>query len=366
MATISENLEILKTAKTSIKSAIEGKGQDLTDVPFTQYGEKIASIQASENLDTELNEQDALLEELHTIVDELPETGIDLGQTTATIDDVREGKVFVNSKGQTVTGTYKDMLQKVVDTAPANKACQYLFYNYGGTDLDFIKDLDVSRATSTNYMFAGCGSISNMSFSLNSSNATTMRNMFSSCSLLQTIPKLDTSKTEDMSYMFESCQNLKSVTELDTKHVYHMSKMFTRCSNLETVSGIDLINGNTLTNMFDGCSKLKNLTLKNIKKSITIGSGTSYGHLLTLDSLLNTIKELWTNTDSSTLTLTMGTTNTAKLADVYVKLIPITDEMRAEDEYIDNKAPFEVCESTDEGAMLITEYVTTVKKWTLA
>jgi hypothetical protein len=108
------------------------------------------------------------------------------------------------------------------------------------------------------------------------------------------------------------------------------------------------------------------LEVKNIKSTFQIGSGTSWGHLLTLDSLLNAIKELWIKTGTSTSKLMMGTANIEKLADVYVKLIDITDEMRAEDEYIDNKAPFVQCESTDEGAMLITEYVTTVKNWQLA
>ena len=48
-----------------------------------------------------------------------------------------------------------------------------------------------------------------------------------------------------------------------------------------------------------------------------------------------------------------------------MKLVDITDEMRAEDEFIDLKKPFVVCESTDEGAMSVTEYVTS-KNWQLA
>ena len=115
-------------------------------------------------------------------------------------------------------------------------------------------------------------------------------------------------------------------------------------------------------NMFYLCSALTNCFLRNIKVNLTVGSGTTYGHLLTLESLLFMIKEL-INVGSSR-TFTIGTANLNKLTNVYVKTIEITDEMRAEDEYIDLKLPFEVCESTDEGARLITSYVTS-KKWVL-
>lgn len=56
MATISENLEALKVAKANIKSAIEEKGQDLTDVPFTQYGEKILNIVSGSSSSPKFNE----------------------------------------------------------------------------------------------------------------------------------------------------------------------------------------------------------------------------------------------------------------------------------------------------------------------
>ena len=47
METIAENLQVLNEAKLAIKSAIEEKGQDLTDVPFTAYASKIAEISSN-------------------------------------------------------------------------------------------------------------------------------------------------------------------------------------------------------------------------------------------------------------------------------------------------------------------------------
>lgn len=103
-----------------------------------------------------------------------------------------------------------------------------------------------------------------------------------------------------------------------------------------------------------------NCYLRNIKTNLQVGSGTSYGHLLTLDSLTHLIYEL--RDTGSLKTLTVGSANLEKLANVYVKTVDITDEMRAEDDLIDEKLPFVVCESTDEGAMLIIDYAV-FKNW---
>ena len=162
--------------------------------------------------------------------------------------------------------------------------------------------------------------------------------------------------------MFINCSSLTTIPQLDTSNVTSMSYMFNGCSSLTTILQLDTSNVTNMNSMFNGCVKMTNLSIKNIKVDLQVGSGTSYGHLLTVDSLLGLCKELITT--SSSKSLTIGSANLNKLANVYVKRITITDEMREEDPLIDQKIPFEVCDSTDEGAVLITNY-TKSKKWTL-
>lgn len=213
--------------------------------------------------------------------------------------------------------------------------------------------------------------------------------LFSGCYNLSSLPKEIKGKFTSLSYTFNNNCNLKKFPIMDTKDVQNFTSAFSGVTLVE-FSGIDFRSGTIFTNTFNLGSQLRKMTgvdfrsattigtifqfsyiltvleIKNINAALQIGSGTSYGHLLTLDSLLNTIKELWDNTEGETTkTLTVGSANLTKLANIYVKLIDITDEMRAEDEFIDLKLPFVVCESTDEGAMLITDYVQS-KNWTLA
>jgi hypothetical protein len=83
-----------------------------------------------------------------------------------------------------------------------------------------------------------------------------------------------------------------------------------------------------------------------------IASGSTYGHLLTVDSLVGIIQEL-VNVNASK-TLTIGAANLAKLNGLYCKVIDDTTE----------KITMELCESTDEGAITLKEYAA-LKRWTL-
>ena len=221
---------------------------------------------------------------------------------------------------------------------------------------------DTSNVTKMGGMFHSCKALTSVPL-FDTSQATVMSNLFFSCGALTTVPLFDTSKVTNMSNMFNSCGALTTVPLFDTSKVTNISSMFSNCGALITVPAFDCRSCTNFNYMVEWCPALTEMWLRNIKANLQVSNGTSYGHLLTVDSLTHLIYEL--RRQSSAKTLTIGSANLEKLANVYVKAIDITDEMRAEDDLIDEKYPFVVCESTDEGAMLITSYASTIKNWTI-
>jgi surface protein len=218
-------------------------------------------------------------------------------------------------------------------------SAKYLFYEFGGTSVDeLLADADTSNATDMTDMFYSCKALTSVPL-FDTSNATKMYEMFYACNALKSVPLFNTSKCGDIGNMFYSCYALQTVPALDVRETY------------------------TLSNLVRYCYKLTECWIRNIKVNFQVSDGSSWGHLLTLESLLHLCKECCKTTSSRKLT--MGTANLAKLEGIYVKLIDITDDMRAEDDLIDEKYPFVQCESTDEGAMTIQDYMAT-KKWSLA
>lgn len=165
-------------------------------------------------------------------------------------------------------------------------------------------------------------------------------------------------------YAFRAATRLISVEIPDS--VTHISRgVFNMASKLQTVKIYRSANStdNDYGYLFNACANLQELIFTNIAVSLQVGSGNDWGHLLTVDSLVHLIYEL--RDTGSSKTLTVGSANLEKLANVYVKTVEITDEMRAEDDLVDEKLPFVVCESTDEGAMLIVDYAA-LKNWDIA
>ncbi len=163
-----------------------------------------------------------------------------------------------------------------------------------------------------------------------------------------------------MDYICCDCSSLESVNivaeGLDhiDKSQYYASKnqyMFAGCTKLKKITGTKLYYGSS---SFNSCASLEDVRFYMIDTSLQIGSGTSWGHLLNLESLLSAIQACYKK--SSSYTLTVGSANIEKLADVYVKITDTTDE---------TIYPFEQCESTNEGAMTIDAYMA-LKNWKIA
>ena len=104
-------------------------------------------------------------------------------------------------------GSTEDLLLQYID---GHGDFDFLFYHYNGTSLDFIKDIDFSKATN-------------------------MTQTFNTCFNLVTIPMIDTSNVTNMSYMFSNCQNLTSVPQLDTSKVTDMRYLFNACNKLTEI-----------------------------------------------------------------------------------------------------------------------------------
>lgn len=277
---------------------------------------------------TKLNEYDACLTLANSI-----ETTEDYTDTTATAEDIKEGKVAY-SNGERIVGTGK--LNDLVITDAS-----YLFY-HGVRIKQFSKILPLcGELTNMEYMFSGgeFGSINFDAYKLNTSNVTLMRHMFSGCNSVKSIniTSFDTSKVTDMSYMFGSCFLLNDIdfSNFDTSNVTNIGYMFTNNYSLVDLdlSSFDLSKVNYgITNMFYACSGLTNLkSFKNLGKgygnkgynynsySLSLESCKKITYESLMDVITNGLYDLNLTYDVAnggllyTQKLILGTTNLAKL-----------------------------------------------------
>lgn len=325
----------------------------------------------------------------------------DVSDTTATAGTVAKGKIFYDKDGVRTEGTYSINLQEktatengdvvpddgydglskvVVNVASSGSGTDILqwkcdnmkslaleFKGFEGTEIQDISNLDTSKVTTMEEIFHNNMKLVSFPIKvLNTSSCKSLYNAFRNCRVVTELPTLtDVSKVTTFASMCDWCLKLKTLQRLNSISGTNFQQLVASCGELETVEYVDLIKATNVGSMLSSCSKLTNLTLKNIKIALQIGKSSTWGHLLTDESLINTAKELWDMTGSSSKALTVSTPSDAKFDVIYVKLVDVTDEMIAQDQYITNKKPCVVCESTDEGAMTLREYVIS-KNWTLA
>ena len=245
MATIAENLTLLKSTKAGIKAAIEAKGVSNVGDKFSDYPDKIASIPTGVGVS-----------QWTGTVDRAGLT--ELGWSTTDIDNLQANVRWYDWQNPDYT---------VVD---ADKSITDISQYNGNKNVRYAKMLDTSQVTDTVFMFNDCSSLTSVP-TLDTSKVTNMNYMFSSCTSLTTIPALDTSKATSMDSMFKGCTSLTTIPALNTSRVTSMIVMFYGCTSLTTIPALNTSRVTNMRDMFNKCSSLTSVPTLDTSKVTNMG-----------------------------------------------------------------------------------------------
>ena len=183
-----------------------------------------------------------------------------------------------------------------------------MFYVCG--NLSTIPLIDTSSVTDMTSMFDFCKSLTTIPL-IDTSSVTNMHSMFNHCESLTTIPLIDTSSVTNMRSMFDHCVSLTTIPLIDTSSVTNMYYMFDSCYSLTTIPQLDTSSVTDINYMLYRCSKLTDLGgFVGLKCNLDLSDSS----LITHDSLMNVINKA-ADVTASPKTLTLGSTNLAKLSD---------------------------------------------------
>lgn len=334
MATIAENLNTLIETKNNIKTSLEAKGQDLTDVPFAEYSSKIDAIPVIEITSAKyLFYGDDRTDEIEDLISAISPKCTDFSSMFAQAVLLTEIPFINTSNGINFNSMFQRCLR-----------------------LEAIPELDTSKGTNMSGMFNQCSSLTEIPL-IDTSKATNLSSFFNSCSNLIAIPDLDTSSSTNFQGFANGCNKITSFPKLNTSLSTSFYETFYNCSSLLEIPELDTTNSTTFYQAFRGCSALTKIPALNLGKvnnittmltnctSLTELGGfidlgkaftattTNYQSyrldlstctLLTHDSLMNVINNLYDlnlsyNVASGktlyTQALILGSTNLAKLTE---------------------------------------------------
>ena len=153
-------------------------------------------------------------------------------------------------------------------------------------------------------------------------NGKNFSNMFYAFSSLTTIPQLDTSNGKNFGAMFNGCSALTSILQLSTSNGTNFNGMFSACTALTTISLLNMssMSGTSCINMFYNCTALENVTFEGtipVRGNMSVFSSCPN---LTVESLMSFINALTNMSDTATYTITIGSTNLAKLTEEQIQI----------------------------------------------
>jgi hypothetical protein len=163
----------------------------------------------------------------------------------------------------------------------------------------------------------------------------------------------DTINIKDFESMYVYCKYITEFPELNTSNGEDFKWMYYGCLRATSFPALNVSKGTEFNDMYSNCQQATSILMYGMKYNFEISSC----KLLEAEALVTILSNCQVVT--GTQTLTMGSTLLAKLEGVYVK------ETGVEQYEGITCRPCVICESTDTGAMLVTDYFTG-KGWTLA
>ncbi|MDF7666199.1 BspA family leucine-rich repeat surface protein [Bifidobacterium sp. ESL0745] len=152
-------------------------------------------------------------------------------------------------------------------------------------NIDLGGSVDTSNVTNMKSMFSSCRNLRSLDLShLDTHNVTNMHQMFLFCWSLRSldVSHLDTHNVIDMSAMFEECGSLASLdlSHFDTRKVTDMGNLVNNCSKMKSLDlggTFDTSNVTEMSDVFDNCFNLIQLTVgKNVHLSDDSGNASAY------------------------------------------------------------------------------------------
>jgi hypothetical protein len=245
----------------------------------------------------------------------------------------------------------KRLDDNIVVTATGGSDLQFSdfsYFCYYGARYNAFLRMDKSKARKFGYLFGYFNTLK-AAPELDWTNITNAEGAFYQCNVLDGEIELSLPSAVAVVNLFSHCYKIKKIILRKTKNGLNFPGVAYRCWELDSLI-IENAKGGGFKNVITECYKLTNLYIGNITENLQVASGTSWGHLLTVESLVGLIQELIPSTTLKTLT--MGSVNLEKIANLYCRITDDTSE----------KLTMELCESTDEGAMTLEQYAL-LKNW---
>lgn len=152
---------------------------------------------------------------------------------------------------------------------------------------------------------------------VDTSKANNMQSMFSNCTNLMQVPLLNTANVVHFDVMFYNCSSLTVIPQFNTSSLYSANLMLAGCSKLISVPLLDFTNAKELRSILLACSELVELGgFTNLSVNLDLSSSRK----LTAESLMNVINQAADLSETDNATLTLGTTNIAKLTEEQIAI----------------------------------------------